>query len=201
MTDAYARFLKSMQIDYVKWHDGDGYDLEALAQLTTEEKSRIEALLIERMNSTPDWRDLEALKTLATPTAMQVIRKALHNSDSAIRLHAADYLADAGDDSELEHHIIDALHQTILTGPAGRALDMAAEHPTPQIREALLEVALNGKDEAVRVNAAGLAMFLAGKSKEAFDWDFRPLFLRFGNEDRAARQAAYDELVAMMGEK
>ncbi len=37
------RFEKSMQIDYEKWHDGIGYDLEALqsASLTERKKLKI----------------------------------------------------------------------------------------------------------------------------------------------------------------
>jgi hypothetical protein len=196
-SDAYTRFLSSMQVDYEKWHDGVGYDLDALAQIHGDEQRRIELLLTERMESAPDWRDIEALKAIGTPTAMQAIRKALKSHAPEVRLHAAEQLEEAGEDVDLEQHIIDGLHEDMTTGAASKALDLAAEHPTPRVRKALLDVALDSKDSTVRVNAAALAMYLAGKAKEPFDWDHRPFFLRFGEEDRAARLAAWKELAAI----
>ncbi len=32
-SEIYQQFLNSMIMDYDKWHDGTGYDLEALGQL------------------------------------------------------------------------------------------------------------------------------------------------------------------------
>lgn len=197
---AFTRFLSSMQIDYEKWHDGVGYDLDALAQIHGEEQRRIEAMLIERMDSTPNWRDIEALKAIGTPTAMQAIRKALKSQAPDIRLHAAEQLRDAGEDVDIEQHIINGLQQDMTSGAASKALDLAAEHPTARIRKALLDAALDGKDSTVRVNAAALAMYLAGKSKEPFDWDHRPFFLRFGEKDREARLAVWKELAAIVGD-
>jgi hypothetical protein len=199
-SEAFTRFLSSMQIDYEKWHDGVGYDLDALVQIHGEEQRHIEALLTDRMESTPDWRDIEALKAIGTPTAMQTIRKALKNHKPDIRLHAAEQLKDAGEDLDIEQYIIDGLQQDMTTGATSKALDLAAEHPTPRIRKALLDAALDSKDSTVRVNAAALAMYLAGKAKEAFDWDHRPFFLRFGDEDRDARFAAWKELAAICGD-
>jgi hypothetical protein len=196
-SDAYTRFLSSMQIDYEKWHDGVGYDLDALAQIHGEEQRRVEAMLIERMEATPDWRDIEALKAIGTPTAKQTIRKALKSHAPEVRLHAAGQLEDAGESVDIEQHIIDGLQQDMTTGAASKALDLAAEHPTPRIRKALLDAALDGKDSTLRVNAAALAMYLASKAKEPFDWDHRPFFLRFGEEDRDARFAAWKELAAI----
>ena len=60
-----SRFIESMKIDYEKWHDGIGYDLEALKEANKEEREAIERILINR--NPPDWRDIEALATLDTP--------------------------------------------------------------------------------------------------------------------------------------
>jgi hypothetical protein len=40
--------MESMNIDFYKWHDGIGYDLDALNELTKEEIAQIEVLLISR---------------------------------------------------------------------------------------------------------------------------------------------------------
>ena len=37
MTKEYQRFLDSLNIDYSKWHDGVGYDLDALRKLSPDE--------------------------------------------------------------------------------------------------------------------------------------------------------------------
>jgi len=69
------RFKKSMQINYEKWHDGIGYDLEALKLASPEEQNVIEQILI---NHNPrDWRDIEALAKLNTKRAIEAIKKAI----------------------------------------------------------------------------------------------------------------------------
>jgi hypothetical protein len=51
-----------MQIGYMEWHDGIGYDLEALRELSNDEIKQIETLLVARKDQ--DWRDVEALAAL-----------------------------------------------------------------------------------------------------------------------------------------
>ncbi len=41
--------------------------------------------------------------------------------------------------------------------------------------------------------------FLHGKSKEAFDWDHRPFFLRFNTTDRNEIKQAFKELCNTIG--
>ncbi len=43
-----ARFKASMKINYEKWHDGIGYDLELLQRASREERTTIEDILIAR---------------------------------------------------------------------------------------------------------------------------------------------------------
>jgi len=40
MSKEYQRFLDSMNMDYAKWHDGIGYDLDVLRKLSTDEKEK-----------------------------------------------------------------------------------------------------------------------------------------------------------------
>jgi hypothetical protein len=55
-----------MMIDYNKWREGAPYDLAALAGITTEERELLTGEICQR--SSLDWRDVEALRALATPT-------------------------------------------------------------------------------------------------------------------------------------
>lgn len=41
---AYQRFIDCMQIGFDQWHDGTGYDLEALAAVTPEERAAVETI-------------------------------------------------------------------------------------------------------------------------------------------------------------
>jgi hypothetical protein len=68
-TDAITRFRKSMIIDYDAWKEGTPYDIPALADVTPEERDRLTDEICER--SSLDWRDVEALRALATPKAIK----------------------------------------------------------------------------------------------------------------------------------
>jgi hypothetical protein len=198
-SQAYEQFLKSMKIDYEAWHDGTGYDLESLGKIGGAEREEVEGILIERMRRAADWRDIEALAALKTRGAVLTLQAACKSGDAGVRVRAAEALAGLGEEIDLDAYIIDGLNEG-MSGSAGYAIDLAQKHPTPRIRKALLGAALDGKDSTVRVNAAAMCMFLAGKADEPFDWNHRPFFLRFGAEDHAARLAAYKELAAIVGE-
>jgi len=64
------RFERSMVIDYEKWHDGIGYDLDALRLASETERKAIEQMLIG--HSQRDWRDIEALAEIDTKTARKL---------------------------------------------------------------------------------------------------------------------------------
>jgi ATP-dependent DNA ligase len=52
---AQERFLASTDIDYERWHEGTGYDLDALRELDPDERFRTEQWLLARAGQ--DWRD------------------------------------------------------------------------------------------------------------------------------------------------
>jgi HEAT repeat protein len=187
-----------MEISYVQWHDGEGYDLEALGNSTKAEQTAAVVLLGERLSSTPNWRDIEALGVINTPLARARIRLALMQADFETRLRAAKELDDLGETVDLESVIIEALRGTDLSNGLSQAIDAAEEHPSPRIQETLLDLALNGNEDQ-RIQCAALALYLGGKADEAFDWNHRPFFLRFGEEDRKTQIEAYQELCQRLG--
>jgi hypothetical protein len=99
---------------------------------------------------------------------------------------------------DLESVIIEALRGTDLSNGLSQAIDAAEEHPSPRIQETLLDLALNGNEDQ-RIQCAALALYLGGKADEAFDWNHRPFFLRFGEEDRKTQIEAYQELCQRLG--
>lgn len=195
---AYQKFLISMHISYSDWRDGTGYDLEALKEITPAERIVAVDRLAGHLAGTPNWRDIEALGAIGSPAARAAIRKAMAKADPETRLHAATVLQDLGEPVDLDDVIIEALRTTDLSNGLSQAIDLAAEHPSPRIQETLLDLTLNGS-EAQRIHCAALALYHGGKAEEPFDWNHRPFFLRFGEEDRETQIGAYKELCQRLG--
>jgi hypothetical protein len=187
-----------MNMTLEKWREGIGFDLGAVKDVTDSERNLLVKALAERLKETGDWREIEALGTIGTPEAKEVIRNAVGHGSPEIRLYAAKQLAEMDEPAHLENAIVEALRKTRLFGGFSRALDLAAEHPSPRIQETLLDLSLNGDDEQ-RIHCAALALYLGGKAEEAFDWNHRPFFLRFVDDDRRVQIQAYMELCRRLG--
>lgn len=196
-SEALARFLASTQIDYEAWHDGVGYDLDALRALDGDDRTEAERFLLERAGS--DWRDLEALLALGTPGARAAVIDQLRTGRLEQRLWAAQYL---GNDPNLaedrEAAVVAGLNEAVFYGGLSVALDLATELRTPAMIEALFRAALRDEGEAA-VHAAARLAFIHRKAKEAFDWELRPLFLKFNTADRGERTRAFRELCKLCG--
>ncbi len=197
-SSAYQTFIASMNMDVEKWRDGIGFDVEALKQVTPAERDSLVKTLEERLKASGDRREIEALAAIGTTQAIDVIRQANNSGSSETRLHAVKQLAEIEGPENLDAAIVEALRNTRLFGGLSRALDLAEQNPSPRIQETLLDLSLNGTEEQ-RINCAALALYLGGKADEAFDWNHRPFFLRFGENDRNVRIEAYKELCSRLG--
>jgi hypothetical protein len=193
---AFRRFESSMVMDYEKWHDGIGYDIEALQSATGIERDAIEILVLNRRAK--DWRDVEALAALGTPQAIRALRLAARSPDAEIRLAVVNYAPELVPETQRISSLVSALGSASFGSGLSQALDEAAGfHPKPVV-DALLRGALRREGEAA-VHFAALTMFIYGKASSAFDWDQRPFFLRFNTPDRNARETAFRELCAKIG--
>lgn len=192
---AFEKFRRSMIIGCAEWHEGIGYDLDALAALPFEDREAAEDLVVARRGA--DWRDLEALDHFGSSRALGELEKALRAECIELRVEAARRLAERQllDEPTLEAIIVEALGQTTILDGMVKTLHLAATHPTQAVRVKLLYCALHGNDD-IRVHAAALVHFLYGRSSAHFDMAFRPLYLRFGSKDRQERRAAYLNLCA-----
>ena len=145
---AYETFMASTHIGYDEWHDGIGYDLDALGQLEGGERDEVERWLLGRANE--DWRDLEALDALGSSAAKGAVRETLRTGSLEQRLAAARHVADdegATDEAtseEVEAAIIAGLEAGDLLQGLTRALGLAERHPTPAVMDALFRCALRG---------------------------------------------------------
>lgn len=125
-------FRESMQIDYRKWHDGIGYDVDLIAACNDQERREIEAILLQR--GVKDWRDVEALAALGNRQALRRAAECgVFELEIAVVEHAAQYLSA----DERDAIIVRALaHSDIGTGLA-QSLRAAAAYPTPAVVDAL----------------------------------------------------------------
>jgi hypothetical protein len=185
------RFEKSMEINYEKWHDGIGYDIEAIRSASQTERKTIEQILI---NHNPrDWRDIEALAEIDTESAREAIKNAMKDPQPDVRVAVTRFAPDLVTNSERSRSIIDALqHAQIFSGLSQVLDDIEEYHPT-EVKEALIAGLLNREGEAAVLFAAML-FYLYNKAEEPFDMKQRPFFLRFNTENREERLLAFQEL-------
>lgn len=188
---ALERFKNSMIIDYDKWHDGIGYDLEVIRNASSEELLQIEDLLASRLVS--DWRDVEALATIDSPRARVLLKKAVHHSDHQVRAAVINYAPHLVSDTERSASLIAALGHAVIYGGLTEALDQVESFHPPEVIDALFR-GLMKRDGETAVHFAAMLMFLHGKASTSFDWDKRPFFLEFNTEDRAERRQCFREL-------
>ena len=195
-SQAFSRFVSSLELDYGRWHDGDGYDLDALAGIDESERGDVVRLLAQREAT---WREIEALAAIEIPPAVMAIERALRDSHSLdTRLAAAEALHKLGSLDEPIDQVLAREIRNLGDHGSTRALLMAEEHATDDVKQALLAASHNRTASAM--HCAGLLCYLAGVGKEPFDWDLRPLFLRLGPEEpEGDREAAFRELRAIVG--
>ena len=188
---AIDRFRRSMAIDYGKWHDGIGYDIDIIRNATPKELAEIEQFLVDR--PVRDWRDVEALAAIDTPRARNVLLKTLRHPDHRIRTSVADYAPHLVSDGERTAALVSALEEADLYEGLSQALDQVESFHPPRVVDALFRGLLK-RDGGTAVHFAAMLMFIHGKADTAFDWNQRPFFLQFHTEDAAERRHHFREL-------
>ena len=194
---ALARFERSLFIDYEQWHDGVGYDVATLRELTADERRRIEA----RLTPPDGWRDVEALAVLAklgSDSARAELRRVSAAGSSEVRLAVLRYAPELVDETARTTALVEALDGATAFDSFTTTLEqVAAFHPRPVI-DALWR-GLETRQGEVASHYAGMIAFLHGKADSSFDWSMRPLLLEFKTEDAAARRAAIQKLRTFVG--
>ena len=193
---ALTRFLQSMEMNYEKWHDGTGYDLDILKTATPEELTQIEDFLIARQ--VVDWRDVEALAALDTPRARDLLRKTLKGRNRELATAVTDYAPHLVSEKEQAQTLVAALQETdSYTGLVQALLQVEDFHP-PEVVDTLFRGVLS-RDGETAVHFAAMLMFVHGKADSSFDWSQRPFFLKFHTEVPAEREALFGELCEKIG--
>ncbi len=190
---AYQLFLDSMTIEFDQWHDGTSYNLEALGLLGPEERISIEELLIENLKQAGDWRDVEALAALGTTSARKAVDKARFHNNTQVRNYALKIIISTRNSKDTAKKDIAELEQQVVQAVKHGDYQLAESMPTMRVKKALLDSARE-TDSETRVNAAAFLLYVCGQTSEPFDWNQRPFFLRFAEENPVELQQAWEEL-------
>ena len=190
------RFERSMTIDYEKWHDGIGYDLDALNEASVEERGKIEMILLNRKPL--DWRDVEALSILNTPRTRRVLIEAVSDPDLEIQLAVTRYAPDLLSPDEHVRVLVNALRVAEFYGGFSQVLDQVSMFHPPAVISELFKGLLARKGD-VAVHIAAMLTYLYGKSDEPFDIKQRPFFLRFNSPVSSERCEAFRDLYEKIG--
>jgi hypothetical protein len=185
------RFEESMKIGFEEWHDGIGYDIEAIRIASQAEFDAIEQILLN--HSPRGWRDIEALAEINTKCARQTIKEAIKDPNPVVRVAVTRFAPDLVTDNERTQSLTDALQNIVPFWGLSQVLDEVERYHPEEVKEALIKGSLNRKGE-VAVHFAAMLFYLFGKAKEPFDWGKRPFFLRFNTEDRKERVKVFREL-------
>ncbi|MBL8981604.1 MAG: hypothetical protein JNL26_05440 [Gemmatimonadetes bacterium] len=192
--EAWRRFNDSKRIDYERWKEGIGYDLEALASLSVESQRAVE----RELTPPSGWRDVEALAALDTPTARETLRQAIHAANLEVRLAVLSRAPAVVDDATRTQVILTALGEAAPFAGRTEALDLVMEYHPPEVVQALFGWLLRASGEMAYHYAATLAA-IHGVVDSRYDWSLRPMYLAFNTEDPAARREAFLALCAKLG--
>jgi hypothetical protein len=196
-TPALDRFVRSLFIDYEKWHDGVGFDLDALREVSPTERAVAES----RLDATHDWRDVEALAVLAelgSASAERSLRDALKSGSNEIRLAIMKHAPHLVDDAVRTEMLVNALEVATPFDAFTDTLEQVERFHPPPVVDALWR-GVDTRQGDVAVHYAAMLAFIYGKADSAFDWSMRPLFLKFNTTSSAERRAAIAELRARVG--
>jgi hypothetical protein len=189
--DAANRFIESMKMTFDMWHDGTGYDLNALQEVSPSELHGIETILIHYQPR--DWRDIEALALIDSAPARKAIEDALKSSNPQVRREAMRHVPEKADPADREKLLLQGLTTANAFDGLTEAMDEAAEFHPPAVVDGLIRGVLN-RDGEVAVHFAAMVFYLHGKATEPFDWNQRTFFLRFNTSDGAERKVVFREM-------
>lgn len=187
-----------MMIDYDAWREGTPYDIAALSEMTDEERDALTEELCEK--SSLDWRDVEALRALATPKALKRVGVAAEKQTDGGGIEALFDEVAQGWTPEIEARFIEKLERVqSMTGALDRLYEIAQAHPTPAVMEQLMRNARIHSDPTVRYSMGGFLLELSGHvdTRYTFDANIRPHLLNLNSADYAEYKAA----VAWLTEK
>ena len=134
-TEAWTRFVASLEMDLDKWRDGTGYDLAALGEMAEIERGAIREMIAARLgnhNRAADWRDLEAAEALDLTEA---IAGRANDDDPQTRRRVKEAL---GDTAAVAAELSDTIANSRDSDAVSKALDHVSNYPTEAVKQAVI---------------------------------------------------------------
>ncbi len=186
-TEAWATFVASIPMNYDSWHDGIGFDLDALRKMPAIEQDLIRQWLHTHLRDKQrdvDLRELEAAAALGETDLLATLKR---HPDADVRLRVKDLLAEPADVAE---ELCRTFSSSRSEDAVLRALDLVSSNATPEVRVALIERV--SKVDSTFINAAMVLLEVFGGVDDA--WNERPFL--FQVQDQGKRGELLKELLA-----
>ena len=186
-----SRFIESMNLDFEKWHDGIGYDIDALKRTNNKERKEIERILVNRDRR--DWRDIEALAIIDTPKARQTIMVALLGGNNEVNMAVLRFAPELVSSQVKTRVIVKALKSARFFDGFSHTLNMVGEYHPEEVVDELFHGLIN-REGGIAVHFAAMLYYIYGKGETIFDDEHRDFFLKFNTAILSDRKLAFKEL-------
>jgi flagellar hook-basal body complex protein FliE len=194
-TAAFKQFRKTIEQSIIQ-SDGVVYDITSLAEMTEAERAEIAQLLVNRGNITA--REIPVLEAIDTAEARAAVDAASKDHLSVeTRLAAATAMQAGGRAGDFEQTLAKQIRAVSrLQDGAARAMELAKEHPSETIKQALLWASWNQTECAP--GCAATLCALCGKNSS--DPALRPMLEKLGvHNSYFDRKKAFEELCKAVG--
>jgi hypothetical protein len=162
-SEAWTRFVASLEMNLDAWRDGTGYDLAALREMPDIERGAIREMIAARLgnqNRAADWRDIEAATALGLTESLAL---RADDADPQTRLRAKVALGDSA-------AVIDQLCETIASSTdahaVSKALDHVSNYPSEAVKQAVITRVRKVDAQFIYASMVLLAVF--GGVEDAF---------------------------------
>lgn len=184
---AWERFQASLNVGFDQWHDGIGYDLAALGEMSAEERESVRSMMAARIRGgSASWREVEVAGVLGDRAALQAAAK---SKDDIVSRRALEALGDSrGAEAKVAAGVLSG-NWTVFS----QALDSAPDHKTEPVKRALIERVRRRDDGCVPAGMVLLEVFAGVEDA----WPERPMLFRIREEPEGGR--TFQDLVRRVG--
>ena len=190
-----------MKITYIDWHEGYGYAVELLPQLTTVERSIVFEAIKKHYAVDPDWRDVQAAVELTDVDTAAFLRSVLERGTFDQKIRALFGLRNQGLINE--DVVLSTCHEWI---PVIREqdgihvlLDTITKLKIVDLYESMFDRAMTGTPGSWV--AAAYYAIAVGAVNNPNDHTRMQLYTSLQSRDVARQQAAKEEYLRMVNRK
>jgi hypothetical protein len=190
-SDAWAAFVASTPMDFDAWHDGRGFDLDALARMPEIEQNLVRQWLHTKLRDRQRQIELRELEAAAALGETDLLTTLTRHADPDVRLRAKELLKKPDD---VANQVCRTLERSRSEDEVLRVLDLVSSYATPAVKAALTKRVR--KVDTTFINSAMVLLEVFGGVADA--WSERPFLFRIQSEGR--RGPLIKELLNRIGQ-